>query len=60
MDVVTNVKISASTGNANFLSIQVTYPSVLMFISLCSRIYRLNSQHLMKLCGDVNCSGDQH
>lgn len=60
MNVVTNVKNFASTGKPNSLSINVTDLSLVMFISICSRIYRLNSQHLLKLCGDVNCGGDQH
>jgi hypothetical protein len=60
MGVVINVKISASTGNPKSLSINVTDLSLKMFISLCSRIYRLNSQHLLELCGNVNCGGDQH
>jgi len=41
MDAVTNVKVSASNGNPNSLSINVTDPSLVMFISLYSRIYRL-------------------
>jgi len=41
MDVVTNVNVSASTGNPNPLSINIIDPSLVMFISLCSRIYRL-------------------
>ena len=58
--MVTNVKMSASTGNPNTFSINVIDLSLVMSTSLCNRIYRLNSQHLMKLCGDVNCGGDQH